>query len=510
MINYSELNHGAAEDEKKWVKLLSTKRFVPNKFKRLLGHEATAAWAKSTGIREPVIIEDPDGLGMIMPSSSLTVSQVADACGRDRVIEVMEVSTQSERQMTLEEWSEYFATPEEKRKRLLNILRPQIVRDLDWIDTVWPSRKEMKEYPRVQLYCLMSVKDSYTECLSYRMIIPTGWIHSVYTPQDSIVIGGNFIHGLNIGGQFDIYNIENKTGVPLKFRFPYFIKMQWYAARNYLAILRKNPDSLSNWELEGLIRLAEFLLSEVEILSSSGGIDKARLKFSRQSVPKGFKKVPKLVASFIYSIIRAQMRRPPMNRDSQLILARLGQNTSLRMKDDGEFITWSDGIDTGGVDWKSDESEVEYKDSDDEGLSPSEDEAAGKTENEDDFDRNGDDAEEKRKRRHAASAKRKRFKGVSGFVDDLQDGDYSEATDGAKMAEGHDRDESLSPPPPRPRAPVVVVASEEDDRKAPMPSGHYAIAPRPTVQPAALKPVKKPANVFSRLTKRLNMLKSRK
>ncbi len=30
------------------------------------------------------------------------------------------------------------------------------------------------------------------------MIIPTGWIHAVYTPRDAIVIGGNFLHGLNI------------------------------------------------------------------------------------------------------------------------------------------------------------------------------------------------------------------------------------------------------------------------------------------------------------------------
>lgn len=30
------------------------------------------------------------------------------------------------------------------------------------------------------------------------MIIPTGWIHGVYTPKDTLVIGGNFLHGLII------------------------------------------------------------------------------------------------------------------------------------------------------------------------------------------------------------------------------------------------------------------------------------------------------------------------
>ena len=30
------------------------------------------------------------------------------------------------------------------------------------------------------------------------IFIPTGWIHAVYTPIDSLVFGGNFLHSLNI------------------------------------------------------------------------------------------------------------------------------------------------------------------------------------------------------------------------------------------------------------------------------------------------------------------------
>lgn len=30
------------------------------------------------------------------------------------------------------------------------------------------------------------------------MFIPTGWIHAVYTPEDSLVFGGNFLHNYNI------------------------------------------------------------------------------------------------------------------------------------------------------------------------------------------------------------------------------------------------------------------------------------------------------------------------
>lgn len=33
------------------------------------------------------------------------------------------------------------------------------------------------------------------------LFIPSGWIHAVWTPVDSLVFGGNFLHSLNIGLQ---------------------------------------------------------------------------------------------------------------------------------------------------------------------------------------------------------------------------------------------------------------------------------------------------------------------
>ena len=30
------------------------------------------------------------------------------------------------------------------------------------------------------------------------VFIPTGWIHGVFTPIDSLVFGGNFLHSLNV------------------------------------------------------------------------------------------------------------------------------------------------------------------------------------------------------------------------------------------------------------------------------------------------------------------------
>jgi F-box/leucine-rich repeat protein 10/11 len=175
------------------------------------------------------------------------------------------------------------------------IRRPKIVRDLDLQDSVWPEELQaLGDYPKVQFYCLMSVADCYTDfhidfggssvyyhilkgkktfffippkdkhlkkyeewCNSpaqdstflgdqtkecYRvdlsegdtMLIPSGWIHAVWTPKDSLVIGGNFLTRLNYGMQIKIAKIEKDTKVPRKFRYPFFQKIQWYAALKYL------------------------------------------------------------------------------------------------------------------------------------------------------------------------------------------------------------------------------------------------------------------------------------
>lgn len=175
------------------------------------------------------------------------------------------------------------------------IRRPKVVRDLDLQDAVWPEElRAVGEWPKVQFYCLMSVADCYTDfhidfggssvyytilkgkktfffipprdkhlkkyeewCNSpsqdttfladqtkecYRvdlqegdtMLIPAGWIHAVWTPENSLVIGGNFLTRLNYGMQIKVAKIEKDTRVPRKFRYPYFQKIQWFAALKYL------------------------------------------------------------------------------------------------------------------------------------------------------------------------------------------------------------------------------------------------------------------------------------
>ncbi|KAI9277219.1 hypothetical protein BDA99DRAFT_429673 [Phascolomyces articulosus] len=305
-LNYADLNEGKTADQNIWSKILKAKAFAKDPFKRYKGEEVTVDLLKKTGMREPFVIEQPDGLDMKMPSSNTTVADIADGVGHDHHVEVIDVATQSESTgWNMGRWSEYYQSNERDRIRNVisleisdtpfakDIVRPKIVRDLDWIDHMWPKELKPVEYPKVQLYCLMGTKDSYTdfhidfggssvfyhifrgskifyfieptsknlkkyqkwssspdqstiffgdevkECFAVHlkagntMIIPTGWIHAVYTPEDALVIGGNFLHGFNIGTQVRIFDIEELTDVPMKFRFPFYKRINWYAALRY-------------------------------------------------------------------------------------------------------------------------------------------------------------------------------------------------------------------------------------------------------------------------------------
>jgi F-box and leucine-rich repeat protein 10/11 len=106
-----------------------------------------------------------------------------------------------------------------------------------------PHDKHLKKYEE---WCLSPAQnwtflgDQTKEC--YRvdlsegdtMLIPAGWIHAVWTPEDSLVIGGNFLTRMHYDMQIRIAQIEKNTSVARKFRYPYFQKLLWYAALKYL------------------------------------------------------------------------------------------------------------------------------------------------------------------------------------------------------------------------------------------------------------------------------------
>lgn len=252
-----------------------------------------------------------------MPSDTFTVRDVRMCVGSKRKLDVMDVNTQKNVAMTMKEWQEYYDNPvKDKLQNVISlefshtkldhyIQSPSIVRLCDWVDVVWP--KQLKDaqvegtnvldvmmYPKVQKYCLMSVKNCFTDfhvdfggtsvwyhilkgskvfwlippternlqlyekwvlsgkqsdvffgdtvekCVRVYLtagntfFIPTGWIHAVYTPTDSLVFGGNFLHSFGILKQLKIAQVEDATKVPQKFRYPFFTEMLWYVLARYV------------------------------------------------------------------------------------------------------------------------------------------------------------------------------------------------------------------------------------------------------------------------------------
>ncbi|XP_076237493.1 histone lysine demethylase PHF8 isoform X4 [Calliopsis andreniformis] len=282
--------------------------------KHIRGQQLTLQYLQTNGFETPIIIDGKDGLDMIVPPPNFSVYDVESYIGGDRDMDVIDVTRQNNIRMKLRDFVEYYNSP--CRTRVLNVISleftntglspmveaPYIARKLDWVNSVWPrdwpEDSDIKR-PEVQKYCLMGVKDSFTDfhidfggtsvwyhvlrgekvfylirptpanlqlyqhwmCSSTQsetffgdqadacykcvikqgqtMMIPTGWIHAVLTPVDSLVFGGNFVHSLNIPMQIQIYELEKKMKTPAKFQYPGFETINWFAAKKLLKELKE-------------------------------------------------------------------------------------------------------------------------------------------------------------------------------------------------------------------------------------------------------------------------------
>jgi len=75
----------------RWEQMLQEKPMKGDPFKRMQGSDVDLTWVEEDemAMREPIIIEKPDGLGMKMPSNDLSVGDVAELIGRDTSVEVI-------------------------------------------------------------------------------------------------------------------------------------------------------------------------------------------------------------------------------------------------------------------------------------------------------------------------------------------------------------------------------------------------------------------------------------
>ncbi|XP_063288723.1 histone lysine demethylase PHF8 isoform X2 [Pelobates fuscus] len=289
------------------------------------GAQLTVEYLEENSFSVPILVLKKDGLGMTLPPPSFTVNDVEYYVGPEKEIDVIDVTRQADLKMKLKDFVKYYNSP--KREKVLNVISlefsetrlsnlvetPKIVRKLSWVENLWPE-ESVFERPNVQKYCLMGVKDSYTdfhidfggtsvwyhvlkgekifylihptksnlalfECWSsssnqnemffgdqvdkcYRcpvkqgqtLFIPTGWIHAVLTPVDCLAFGGNFLHSLNISMQLKAYEIEKKLSTADLFKFPNFESICWYVGKHLLDTfrgLRENRRHPASYLLHG-------------------------------------------------------------------------------------------------------------------------------------------------------------------------------------------------------------------------------------------------------------------
>uniref|UniRef100_A0A915MZU8 JmjC domain-containing protein n=1 Tax=Meloidogyne javanica TaxID=6303 RepID=A0A915MZU8_MELJA len=216
----------------------------------------TMDYIKSTGLTTPLFFYvPPQKLGMNMPDpSNFTVDDVLENVGRDRKIEVVEVCTQNGRLMNLSDFIDYYKKPVNERQELLNVLSlefsstpladlvsaPAFVPKIDWIDNVFwliePTEENLKLYEEWILggsnnSCFFGkIVNKCTRLFLKQgatLIIPSGWIHCVYTPCDSLVFGGNFLHSFSMPMQIRVSRSEDRIKIGSKYRFPHFKQIFW-------------------------------------------------------------------------------------------------------------------------------------------------------------------------------------------------------------------------------------------------------------------------------------------
>uniref|UniRef100_A0A8C6TA65 Lysine-specific demethylase PHF2 n=1 Tax=Neogobius melanostomus TaxID=47308 RepID=A0A8C6TA65_9GOBI len=268
---------------------------------KLGGAQLSMDYLEENGFNEPILVQKKDGLGMSMPASTFYISDVENYVGPDVSVDVVDVTKQTDSQMKLKEFVDYYYST--NRKKVLDVINlefsdtrsdvPQIVRRLSWVENYWPDDALLGK-PKVTKYCLICVKDSYTDfhiecggatvwyhvlkgekifflikptsanlslyerwrsssnhsemffadqvdkcykCIlkqGQTLFIPSGWINAILTPVDCLAFSGHFVHNLSVEMQMRAYEIEKRLKVKTLTPFPNYETACWYVGRHLL------------------------------------------------------------------------------------------------------------------------------------------------------------------------------------------------------------------------------------------------------------------------------------
>ncbi|OAE28303.1 hypothetical protein AXG93_2507s1150 [Marchantia polymorpha subsp. ruderalis] len=233
----------------------------------------------TTGFRNPCVVRTsdvpPSALGIRLPDGALTVERISDLVGRSRLINTIDVTTQSEGPIyTMQEWVEYFASPS-PRKPLLNVVSldlantalqamvsaPDVVKELDLVDKAWPA--SVTPSPKVQLYTLMSGAGCFMD-----FHIDFGgssvWYHVLSGRKVFLVIPptrGNlmaFEEWASSDRQASVFFADRVSGCQ-KLELAPGDTLLLRSGAYYMEKLNRDPSGVTKWERQGVLSLTKWL-----------------------------------------------------------------------------------------------------------------------------------------------------------------------------------------------------------------------------------------------------------
>uniref|UniRef100_A0A7N6FKU5 Lysine-specific demethylase 7A n=1 Tax=Anabas testudineus TaxID=64144 RepID=A0A7N6FKU5_ANATE len=269
---------------------------------QMKGEHVTPRYLERHGFNYPIAITEMEGLGLKLPPPTFSVRDVEQYVGGNKVTDVIDVARQADSKMKLSEFIKYFTKL--NRPKVLNLISlefsdtkmselvevPDVAQKMSWVENYWPDDSFFPK-PFVQKYCLMGVKDSYTDFhidfggtsvwyhvlwgeKIFYLIKPTPTNLALYeawssSPNQSEVFFGDKVEkcykcvvpqGTTSGNSLILilkcgwfiskllffhmlvhrcYEMERRLKTPDLFKFPYFEAICWYVAKNLLEMLKE-------------------------------------------------------------------------------------------------------------------------------------------------------------------------------------------------------------------------------------------------------------------------------
>ncbi|CAG2121017.1 unnamed protein product, partial [Medioppia subpectinata] len=147
----------------------------PSVVRRMRGQQLTLKELLLNGFKVPILIETKDGLELTVPTKEeFGYRNLLDHYKADYMLDVIDVKRQMNIKMRVQDFVDKHSVEYERRSHVYNCISlevsnnslsgsvraPNIVHKLSWVDNYWPA---VESRPTVSKYCLISMKDSFTD-----------------------------------------------------------------------------------------------------------------------------------------------------------------------------------------------------------------------------------------------------------------------------------------------------------------------------------------------------------